>query len=94
MNLKSIASGLALYLATIYGLYGYRDNGFADSKALDSLGFIMERKNAAKAKDKTAYYAQIRKARLDAMAKRRPKWASELSGESRQAYVSKPQYVR
>ena len=93
MNLKSFFSGLAVYLATIYGFYGYRDNGFKDSKALASMGFIMERKNAAKAKDKTAYYAQIRKARLDAMAKRRPKWASELSGEARQAY-GKPQYVR
>ena len=93
MNLKSIASGLALYLLTIYGLYEFRDNGFKDSKSLDSLSFIMERKNAAKAKDKKAYYAQIRKARLDAMAKRRPKWAAELGTEAQAAYM-KPQYVR
>jgi len=93
MNLKSFFSGLAVYLATIYGFYGYRDNGFKDSKALASMGFIMERKNAAKTKDKKAYYAQIRKARLETMAQRRPKWAEDLGTAAQEAY-GKAQYVR
>jgi hypothetical protein len=62
-----LIQGAAAYIAIIFALYGFRDNGFADSKQEAQVDAVIQRKNAAGQKGtdaKKQYYAQLRTQRL------------------------------
>jgi len=66
-----LIQGAAAYIAIIFALYGFRDNGFKDSKQEAQVQTVIDRKNASGQKGmdaKKSYYAQLRNQRLQSLA--------------------------
>ena len=85
-----LIQGAIAYGAILFALYGFRDNGFTDSKQEAQVQTVIDRKNASSQRDKKTYYAQLRDARLKAID---PERFGATDPEFAKAYAEK-QWVR